>query len=118
MQDPLIGLQAQFRELAKLVVEATNAEREASGWTQVILDTRSPAHRKFQFTKMRAKVGDALVSVSALYGDIAPRIGKIFESDLGEPFFGITLSINAEGEVEIRLNYDPNCPTDPAFVAW
>jgi hypothetical protein len=111
VDNPLIQLQELFRTLAHQVVEATEAEPKAIGWNEVTLDARYSPSGTMQLTKIRAKVAGQAASVSVLYGDIDDLVDKVRKSNLGEPFFGFTLTISAEGKVDIRLNYDPNCYT-------
>jgi hypothetical protein len=117
MQNPLIQLQNLFRSLANEVVAAANAEPKARGWTEVTLDTRYSPHGSMQFRTIRAKVAGRSVDVDGLYGNLAGLTREIRMCNQGEPFFGFILTISDQGEVDIRLNYDPNCYNDPNIAA-
>jgi hypothetical protein len=117
MDNPLIQVQHLFRSLAEQVVSATTAEPAAVGWSEVALDARFSPESSLQIGKIRAKVGGELVSISALYGDIIDLISAIRKNRIGDPFYGFVLTVTGKGEVQIRLNYDPNCYNDPEFAA-
>jgi hypothetical protein len=118
-----------FRALAEQVREAVNADRSAAGWTVASLDVRYSPDGTRRLKKLRAdiagrarrqKKGQAqaasrTVSVSVLYGDISRLVRNIWAARGAEELYGFVLSVRPSGEVEIRLNYDPECSTDPGF---
>jgi hypothetical protein len=125
----MIHIQPLFRELAEQVREAVNADHDTGGWTDALLDVRYSAEGTVHLEKLRAhtagtrrppKIGWAngvpgTVSVSVLNGDIGRLTDEIWAARGGEQFYGFALSVRPSGEVEIRLNYDPACFTDPGF---
>jgi hypothetical protein len=117
MSDPLTSLQDQFRALAREVVAAADAEPKARGWTEVVLDARYSPHSSMQFRTLRARVAGQLVSVSGLFGNLAMLVREVRARNTGEPFYGFVLTATAKGAVDIRLNYNADCYSEPEVAA-
>lgn len=117
LDNPLLQLRDILHVLAAETVAAANNEPKAAGWTVVTLDARFSSTSSTTIRKVRATVGTALVSVDGAYGRMPILTYQLRNTNIGSPFYGVLLTVTAGGEVEVRLNYDPNCYTDPAFAA-
>jgi hypothetical protein len=117
LDNPLLQLNDILRALAEVTVAAANNEPKAAGWTAVTLDARFSNMSSTTMRKVRATVGAALVSVDSAYGRMPILTYQLRNTNIGSPFYGVLLTVTAGGEVDVRLNYDPNCYADPAFAA-
>ncbi len=117
LDNPLLQLRDILHALAAETVAAANNEPKAAGWTAVTLDARFSSTSSTTIRKVRATVGNALVSVSSAYGRMPLLTHQLRNTNIAFPFYGVTITVTAGGEVDVRLKYDPNCYTDPAFAA-
>jgi|GEM_PF-3550918 hypothetical protein len=117
LDNPLLQLRDILHALAAEIVAAANDEPKAAGWTAVTLDARFSNTSSMTVRKVRATVGTTLVSVDSGYRRMPILTFQLRNTNIGSPFYGVLLTVTAGGEVDVRLNYDPNCYTDPAFAA-
>jgi hypothetical protein len=113
----MITLQHWLRALAAQVKEAIEAEPKANGWTKAFLDVRYSVDGTSRLQKIRATVRRRVVSVSVLHGQIDEASRGAWEARIGEPFYGLLLTLTAKGEVDVQFNYDVNCYSDRDFFA-
>lgn len=117
LDNPLLQLNDILRALAAETVAAANDEPKAAGWTAVMLDARFSNTSSMTIRKVRATVRAALVSVDSAYGRMPILTYQLRNTNIGSPFYGVMITVTPSGEVDVRLNYDPNCYTDPTFAA-
>src|SRR5262249_5182183 len=117
MDNPLITLRDLFQALTQEVRDAVAAEPAATDWSEIHLDVRYSKNGSPISGKIRSTVDGQPVSVSMLYGSVTGLVKEIWDVWKGERFYGFVMSITAEGEVDIRLNYDRNSFADPGFWA-
>ncbi len=115
MDNPLVAMQQVFRSLAQHFRDAVMADPHASGWSSAGMDVRFSSDGTSWARNTWAHVAGASVSLDVLSGTTNELLKDIWQSRAGEPFYGFILSINPQGEVEIRLNYDIDCLADPTF---
>jgi hypothetical protein len=117
VNDPIQHLGDLFRQLAQEVVAAVNADINANGWTDVLLDIRYSPESSTQLRKVRATVAGSVVSINSAYGRLPILTLLLRKENRLDAFYGVLMKVTANGEVDIRLNYDPKHYSSPDFAA-
>jgi hypothetical protein len=115
MDNPLIALRKEFGALARHLRDLTSRDVTATGWTSVFLDVRYKPSRTIWATKVEATVAGLPVSLNVSSTPLEDLLSQIGKTQIGEPFYGFVLTLSAEGEVDVQLNYDPKCFSDLRF---
>ena len=87
-------------------------------WKELYLDVRSHPGQTAHKTKLRViPVSGTLISVTPP-AEVTITIIEILQmrsSFAEEPWSGMKVTMNYEGQCKVEFNYDPNCVDDPAF---
>jgi len=112
----LAHLGAHLRPLASVIHAAAT---ESGAWVAVVLDARfSYADQEGSFVdKVRVDRADGSQSSVSLPVEGVHRLVSLGnERPSGKDrWYGLLLRVTAEGECEVRLNYDPDCAQDSSF---
>ena len=113
--EDLLRLNARLRPLAGIVHAA--AGEVGDPWVALVLDARFSDSDGSIMHKIRGERSDDSLGSFSL-----PVAGTLQLIELGQArptgpdrWHGLVLRVTAEGECEVRLNYDPACTEDRGF---
>ena len=113
-----------FREIPTLLFHRVADEMGDRPWSSVFVDARRPADTTATVSKLRVVLPDgsmprlAGTSLERPPDEVVKLLHELFEiKDQAFPdkWYGVRLTVSADGECKVEFNFDPNCARDPAF---
>jgi hypothetical protein len=113
--EDLSQLNAHLRPLAGVVHAAAVAE--GGPWVAVVLDARFDDRDGSILHKIRVERADGSIGSVSLSVEGTRQLIALGQARPTGPdrWHGLVLRVTAEGECEVRFNYDPACAEDDSF---
>jgi hypothetical protein len=113
-------------EVAAMLIEEVRAEMADKAWRSLFYDYRREASGDMRISKLRIVLPDGKLSFLdeppiekiPVEGRLAPLFNKLWKirgTAFADKWYGIKITIQADGKCEVDFDYDPECVADPTF---
>lgn len=113
-------------EVAAILFDEVRTEMADKAWSSLFYDYRSVASGNTQISKLRIVLPDGeltwleeppieKIPVESRLAPFFDKLRKIRDTAFADKWYGVKVTIQADGKCKVDFDYDPKCAGDPTF---